>query len=214
MTWREEAIGDCRLILGDCRDVLPTLDAADSVVTDPPYGTKVTPWDESVDDEVFASCLAKSLGYSVFFYSNTRLAHLLPIIKRCGKDAWVAVWHKSNSVGFERRFAPQWTPIVIAYSGQPPFWGQDFCYCPIRVQDIDHPTPKQLGVTEWCVEHSAALGQIILDPFMGSGTTGVAAVNRGRRFVGIEIEPKYFDIACRRIEDAVSRPSLFAEAAA
>jgi DNA modification methylase len=54
-------------------------------------------------------------------------------------------------------------------------------------------------------------GQTILDPFMGSGTTGVAAVKLGRKFIGIEIEPKYFDIACRRIADALARPELFIE---
>ena len=64
----------------------------------------------------------------------------------------------------------------------------------------EHPTQKPLGVMEWCVNHLPSESQTILDPFMGSGTTGVACVKLGRKFIGIEIEPKYFDIACRRIE--------------
>jgi site-specific DNA-methyltransferase (adenine-specific) len=73
-----------------------------------------------------------------------------------------------------------------------------------------HPFQKPIAVMEWCL--SFLQGETILDPFMGSGTTGVAAVKLGRRFIGIEIEPKYFDIACRRISDALARPDLFIEA--
>jgi site-specific DNA-methyltransferase (adenine-specific)/modification methylase len=204
-----EQIGDATLYLGDCRDILPTLGGVDAVVTDPPYGTNVTEWDQSVGIGTIRMCLEASAGYSVFFYSNTRLGHLLAAIKECDRDAWVAVWHKPNSVGFERRFAPQWTPIVIAYSGSPRFWGQDLCRCSIVPQNVQHPTPKQLGVVEWCVERASLVNSVVLDPFMGSGTTGVACAKLGRRFIGIEIEPKYFDIACRRIEEAQRQPDMF-----
>ena len=65
---------------------------------------------------------------------------------------------------------------------------------------------------EWLIARvSDEREQTILDPFMGSGTTGVAAVKLGRRFIGIEIEPKYFDIACRRIEEATRQRDLFVE---
>ncbi len=200
------------LYCGDCREIAPTLSKVDAVVTDPPYGTSVTGWDVSIDPSLVWKLLTLCEGYSVFFYSNTRLAHLLNAVRDHGHDAWVAVWHKMNAMGFERRFAPQWVPIVIAYKGNPRFWGQDMFACPIRVQDIDHPTPKQPAVTEWLVTSSTTRGETILDPFMGSGTTGVAAVKLGRKFIGIEIEPKYFEIACRRISDALARPDLFIEA--
>ena len=206
---RIETIGDCTLYLGDCRNILPTLAKVDAVVTDPPYGTHVTDWDVSIDEGTIAAILDAAETYAVFFYSNTRLMHILSAIRACGRDAWVAVWHKPNAVGFERRFAPQWVPVVIAYRGSPPFWGKDLCACPIVVQDIDHPTPKQVGITEWLVLQTR--GQSILDPFMGSGTTAVACVNLGRKFIGIEIEPRYFDIACRRVEDAYKQPRLFVE---
>jgi len=74
-----------------------------------------------------------------------------------------------------------------------------------------HPTQKPIAVMEWVLREVTEDGQVILDPFMGSGTTGVAAVKLGRKFIGIEIEPKYFDIACRRISDALKQPDMFIE---
>lgn len=205
---RIETIGDATLYLGDCREIVPSLGAVDAVVTDPPYGTNVTTWDISIDGATIAALLKASRGYSSFFYSNTRLAHLLNAVRDHGHDAWVAVWHKSNAMGFERRFAPQWVPIVIAYKGNPPFWGKDLFTCPIRVQDIDHPTPKQPAITEWLVERAAKVGQVVLDAFMGSGTTGIACAKLGRKFIGIECDQKYFDLACRRIEQSTRQEAF------
>ena len=76
----------------------------------------------------------------------------------------------------------------------------------------DHPTQKPIGVMKWCIGHLPH-GETILDPFMGSGTTGVAAVQMGRDFIGIEREAKYFDIACRRIEQAQRQGDLFIDGA-
>ena len=77
-------------------------------------------------------------------------------------------------------------------------------------RDKEHPTQKPVEVMKWCLGFVAD-AKTILDPFMGSGTTGVAAVKLGRKFIGIEIEPKYFDIACRRISEALKQPDLFIE---
>lgn len=74
----------------------------------------------------------------------------------------------------------------------------------------EHPTQKPIVVMQWCLGFLPE-DHVVLDPFMGSGTTGVACVNLGRKFIGIEIEPRYFDIACRRIEEAYRQPRLFAE---
>ena len=71
-----------------------------------------------------------------------------------------------------------------------------------------HPTQKPLNLMRWCID-VAGDAETILDPFMGSGTTGVAAIQLGRKFIGIEREPKYFDIACQRIEQAVAQGQLF-----
>jgi DNA modification methylase len=208
-------IGRAQLWLGDCRDILPTLPSVDAVVTDPPYGTQVTEWDRPIADEVVASILAATDGYAAFFYSNTRLATLLSAVRDAGRDAWVAVWHKSNAMGFERRFAPQWVPIVIAYNGTLPFWGQDYFMCPVVPQDVEHPTPKPLGVTRWIVERASKQGGTVLDPFMGSGTTGIAALRLGRSFIGIERDERHFGEACRRIAAATGKDPgpLFGEAA-
>ena len=74
---------------------------------------------------------------------------------------------------------------------------------------VDHPTQKPLGLISWNIDRTVAPDALALDPFMGSGTTGVACAKLGRRFIGIEIEPKYFDIACRRIEAAYRQADLF-----
>ncbi len=79
-----------------------------------------------------------------------------------------------------------------------------------RGDDIrEHPTQKPTGVIKWCIEQLPDTCQTILDPFMGSGTTGVACAKMGRKFIGIEIEPKYFDIACKRIDDAYRQADMF-----
>jgi DNA modification methylase len=74
----------------------------------------------------------------------------------------------------------------------------------------EHPTQKPLGVMQWCLGFLPD-AVTILDPFMGSGTTGVAAIQLGRKFIGIELDPDYFDIACKRIEEAWKQPRLFEE---
>lgn len=73
-----------------------------------------------------------------------------------------------------------------------------------------HPTQKPLGLMHWCITEFAGTG-VIFDPFMGSGTTGVAALKLGRQFVGVEMDPAYFEIACRRIEAAHNQPDMFVE---
>ena len=72
-----------------------------------------------------------------------------------------------------------------------------------------HPTEKPVGLMKWCIEQLPADCSTIFDPFMGSGTTGVACMNLGRKFIGIEIEPKYFEIACERIENAQRQQRMF-----
>jgi len=78
----------------------------------------------------------------------------------------------------------------------------------------EHPTQKPEPLMRWCINRLPEDTQTILDPFMGSGTTGVAAVQMGRDFIGIEREPKYFDVACKRIEEAQRQGDLFIEGAA
>ena len=86
-----------------------------------------------------------------------------------------------------------------------------FSHGALASEGKQHPTQKPRALMEWCLIHVPSAAKIVLDPFMGTGTTGVACVNLGRSFVGIERDPDYFDIACRRIEEAGKQPRLFAE---
>lgn len=209
--WREEIIGDCRLILGDCRDVLPSIERVDAVITDPPYGIgehgggfrgrkgqniKVHEnlgWDKSrPDPEIFRMIL--DVAPMQIIWGGNYFADLLPPSK-----GWL-YWQKLMGGDFaDGELA--WTSRDKAL--------REFTKCP-KGQGAEHPTQKPVSLMEWCIGFLPQAVNI-LDPFMGSGTTGVACVNLGLKFIGIEREPKYFDIACRRIEQAYSQPRLFAD---
>jgi site-specific DNA-methyltransferase (adenine-specific)/modification methylase len=207
---RVETIGRATLYLGDCRDILPALGKVDAVVTDPPYGlgdkmkggtwgakpefADMVIWDQappSVETLLAITDLAPS---SVMWGGNY---YGLPP-SRC----WL-VWDKANAVPTMADCELAWTNL-----DKP---AKRFRGLVGRVEH-GHPTEKPLDLMKWTI---AQVGDAatILDPFMGSGTTGVAAVQMQRDFIGIEREPKYFDIACRRIEDAQRQQSLFGDAA-
>lgn len=183
--------------------------SVDAVVTDPPYGTDVTSWDTSIDARIFAECIRVSRGYSFFCYSNTRLWHILGIMHDLGVDTWVMVWHKSNSMGFERKFAPQWTPIVCAYKSSCDFWGKDLFHCPLVPQNVGHPTPKPVRLFEWLIEKSTPVNGVILDPFLGSGTAALAARNMGRHFIACDANTEYVQVARARLSHGFT-PNMFA----
>jgi hypothetical protein len=239
MTYREEIIGDARLILGDCRDVLPTLGPVDAVVTDPPYvlsdsspgtahqfGASLRKFDSDAYKAivsgfdvaaVFGALEAICQPFNLFcFCSNQQISQIMAHHEAKGRSTTLCVWHKTNAAPFANGV-----------------WRGDIEYCvhardsgavfvggavekkkvsehPL-VQDDAHPTVKPLPIVLKYIGICSLVGQTVLDPFMGSGTAGVACANLGRRFVGIEREPKYFDIACRRIEEAYKQPRLFAE---
>ena len=223
MTFREEIIGDCRLINADCREVLPTLGRVDACLTDPPYGINygklmkgkgdgnggldknrwkdygAFAWDESRPaPEVFAAILDAANDHII--WGGNYFADLLPPTMR-----WL-VWDKCQTFSLAD-FELAWTSQNAA--------GRTFRYSrPEALQDgRHHPTQKPVELIKWCIANILPKAQTILDPFMGSGTTGVACANLGRKFIGIEIEPKYFDIACRRIEQAYKQPRLFKDEA-
>lgn len=204
MTYREEIIGDCRLILGDCRDILPTLGPVDAVVTDPPYGIDIASnpvrqmhakkqWDKSAPEEIFINSLLNIGDDQIIWGGN--YFHLPP-------SRGFLVWDKRQPENFSLAMCEM------------AWWSRDH-NAKVFSKSVtgyakDHPTQKPVALMEWCLGFIPN-AQTILDPFMGSGTTGVACANLGRAFIGIEREPSYFDIACRRIEDAYKQPRLFAE---
>jgi site-specific DNA-methyltransferase (adenine-specific)/modification methylase len=216
---RIEKIGAATLYLGDCREVLPTLPKVDAVITDPPYGIgeaagksatrkRVGPtvdygddsWDDKpIDDDLI--CAVREAGkWAVIFGGNY---YALP-----ATSCWL-VWDKENGASDFADCELAWTNLPKAVRMIKFMWNGM-----LRANGEkrgDHPTQKPIGVMKWAINHiPAPHNQTILDPFMGSGTTGVAAVQMGRKFIGIEREPKYFDIACRRIEDAQRMNDMFA----
>ena len=129
------------------------------------------------------------------------------------------VWDKKNP-GLGQRFRRQHEMMLISHkAGGRISWNDDGRKVPNIValmpdRERDHPNEKPLALMKTLIATLSNEGNTILDPFMGSGTTGVACVKLGRKFIGIEIEPKYFDIACRRIEQAYKQPDFFVQAPA
>jgi site-specific DNA-methyltransferase (adenine-specific)/modification methylase len=212
---RREVIGNCELYLGDCLEILPTLGKVDAVVTDPPYGINYvhgaakSKWAskhneiEIVGDKtIFDPFIFLSVGKTHLFWGANHYAHLLPR----GGGRWI-VWDKRI-----KTIQNDQSDCEIAWSDAMTtdrmIWHLWNGWCKDSENGIprEHPTQKPVYVMQKCLEYSKTKpGDIILDPFMGSGTTGVACVNLRRRFIGIEIEEKYFDIACKRIEIAVAQ---------
>jgi DNA modification methylase len=211
---REEIIGDARLILGDCREILPTLGKVDAVVTDPPYGIgedggrfrgrlgqriKVLPkggWDKARPEPAVFRAILEAAPLQVIWGGNY-FADLLPPSK-----GWL-YWQKLMGGDFSDGELA-WTNRDKAL--------REFTHRKTNAE-MEHPTQKPVALMAWCLELLPEASRI-LDPFMGSGTTGVACANLGRTFIGIEREPSYFNIACRRIEEAYRQPRLFDDAPA
>lgn len=207
---RVETIGAATLYLGDCRDVLPTLAGVDAVVTDPPYGIGMDggrvgkseyeqmDWDNEPAD----MAPVVLLDIPTVIWGGNYFA--LPASAK-----WL-VWDKQNDPTTFADCELAWTNLDGAVRQFRHLWSGP--YQKVK-EERWHPTQKPLALMKWCVTFLPG-AQTILDPFMGSGTTGVAAVQMGRSFIGIEREQKYFDIACKRIEDAQRQGDLFMEAAA
>ena len=224
---REEILADgVSLWLGDCRDVLPLVGRVDAVVTDPPYEFESSGgglfrasrmgWMESIiaaklDKGFDHSFLTPTLSDSVVcFCHNDQIPALSNWFAEKFDRFALLMWHKSNPMPVaNKHYVPDTELYIHAWNaaahpvGELKSKGRWFLH-PVGSSKIDHPTVKPLPLMEKVVRN--VQGRLILDPFMGSGTTGVACVNLGRSFIGIEREPKYFDIAVRRISDALSRP--------
>jgi DNA modification methylase len=213
-------IGDATLYHGDCLEILPTLPKVDAVITDPPYGIGEarkdhksrnrlacspdyarSAWDDMPADPA-ALTLARSIsGTQVIFGGN--YFHLPPA--KC----WL-VWDKINGDNDFADAELAWTNVDGAVRVIRHMWAGM-----LRDSERDvarqHPTQKPVAVMQWAIERAkVSKGATVLDPFMGSGTTGVACANLGRKFIGIEIERRYFDIACERIDNAYRQARMFA----
>jgi DNA modification methylase len=216
---REEIIGDCRLILGDCQEVLPTLGPVDAVVTDPPYGVDFAEWDGQFPGAEFwqpvSNCVADG-GNVVVIPGEIDIPAKLRVLSVIFEYQWVIPWYKPNAMQFGKTGYTKQSLVWWLAKGKPKHKPSmiDVIVVPMGLDEdkkIGHPSPKPVRLMLALVGNFAAEGQTVLDPFMGSGTTGVACALTGRAFIGIEREPSYFDIACRRIEEAYRQPRLFAE---
>lgn len=215
---RVETIGDATLFLGDCREVIPELGPVDAVVTDPPYGIG-----EAAGKNASRTNAAVAKDYGNDEWDNEPIdAETLALVRAAGDwqiifggnyydcpatSCWL-VWDKLNTGDFaDCELA--WTNLPKAVRRLRYMWNGM-----LRANGEergDHPTQKPIGVMKWALQHLPSDARVILDPFMGSGTTGVACVQLGLTFIGIERETRYFDAACRRIEAAYKQPRLFAE---
>jgi len=220
-----ETIGDATLYLGDCREILPTLGKVDALVTDPPYGIGeaagkaktrrvdksrwqngkprdygTASWDDQPIDNDLLRLVMLSARWNVIFGGNY---YPLPPT-RC----WL-VWDKLNGDNDFADCEMAWTNLPKAVRRLQYLWS-GMLKAPGETRG-DHPTQKPLGVMSWCLQQLPDGTKSVIDPFMGSGTTGVACAKAGMRFIGIEREPQYFEAACRRIEQAHRQPRLFEE---
>lgn len=214
-------IGKATLYLGDCRELLPSVQAT-AIVTDPPYGidnlgTKgggankgrwahVRHQNEEIngDNEAFDPQQILSLNLPTICWGANLYSDKLP------RGGWL-VWDKRRGIEdmeFNRGDAElAYCSESMAVRTFRHLW-HGLCRDSEVGQHL-HPTQKPVALMEWCIGRIGP-AETILDPYMGVGGTGVAAANLGRRFVGIEIEPKYFEIACKRIDGAYAQGRLFA----
>lgn len=224
-------IGNATLYHGDCLDILPTLDKVDAVVTDPPYSDnthkmakpnqgggherRLIQFPALPDDGFVHICemlLNLSLGWVVMTCDHQHAPLMF------GRDEFIRLgaWVKPNPMPQVSGDRPGQghEAVLILHSGMSPKkWnrGGGAGIWRFNVQGTAQiPTQKPLSLLQAFVSDFTNTDQLILDPFMGSGTTGVACATLGRKFIGIEIERKYFDIACERIEAAHSQGRLFA----
>lgn len=208
---RKEIIGDCTLYLGDCLEVMPMLDKVDAMITDPPYGIG----DIMVGSGRFAG-LCKKMGGNdgwdkkpppadVFLNNYPTIAWGGNYLGLPPSRGWL-VWVKNNATKSFSTAELAWSNMdfnikhFIAPCGVP------------REEKVEHPTQKPLALIKWCINFLPKDTQTILDPFMGSGTTLVACAKMGRTGIGIELDEDYFDVACKRVEEAYKSPDMFVQA--
>lgn len=217
MTRRVETIGEATLYLGDAREICPPLQEVTTICTDPvwpncppntvpgsndPWGLwedfcAVLPWNlarmvvvmRCDSDPRFLQAVP-----SLPFFRSIQLPYVIPgyLGRVLGGDETAYWFGAPPRTGPGRMMVPGRGPLVQP-GGRPP---------------NGHPMSRAQAHFDWLVGWCSDPDDVVCDPFMGSGTTGVACAKLGRRFIGVEIEPRYFEIACRRIEEEHKRPRL------
>jgi site-specific DNA-methyltransferase (adenine-specific)/modification methylase len=201
-------IGNAELWHGDCREVLPLLPVFDLVLTDPPYGISFAAqptlwqrkagkepedWDNATPPAWLFGLMREKGRHAIVWGGNY---YELPISR-----GWLS-WKKPDAPPSMAHFELAWTSFDM--NGKQ----LECSISSTNAERVGHPTQKRLRVMIWSLSF-APDAQTVCDPFMGSGTTGVACAQLGKAFTGIERERKYFDIACRRIEEAQKQGQMF-----
>ena len=219
-------IGNATLYLGDCREILPALPKVDAVITDPPYGIgfKYEGRDDNgVDLQICISQISQmKLPSAILMYPEDLMRQIVPILGIPNEClAWCypsnlkrqfrlwGIWgmHINFSLYKQKAKNPESSKVSDLMVDSYDWWEQPQIKN-VSLEKTDHPCQLPISMLERILKLTDVMTAV--DPFMGSGTTGVACMNLGRKFIGIEIEPKYFDIACRRIEDAQRQQRMFA----
>jgi len=181
---------------GDCREILPELQKVDLVLTDPPYGVKIAEWDVMTGMGWLTLC--RQLSSLVMFTSGITNMFDYP------KPDWIASWSMPNG---EKRSKGgginNWEPVLIYGKNPLPLDHKQFYS--LSSNEKQHPTAKPLQAWLWLMSKSSQVEDLILDPFLGSGTTAYCAKKLNRKCIGIEIEEKYCEIAARRCSQSIMR---------
>lgn len=197
----KRVIGPCTLYRGDCMNVLPKLDPVASVVTDPPFGVQKATWDRDFPVEWYG--LVREKATTV--YAMPGIVNIPRWVAHVGPDyqEFISLW-LSNGMARGNLGFGNWIPVVVSQKDRKYLGKQNAFKVVVNTREkIDHPCPKPLdSMVKLLSQHG---GDTVLDPFMGSGTTGVACVRTGREFIGIEIDPTYFETACSRIEQELAK---------
>lgn len=229
-------IGDAVLYQGDCLEIMPTLGQFDAVVTDPPYlltlggrgdyatwqlakdydnNGQIVPCDINWSDFMAPIPQAMKDGTHAYVMCNNRhVKDMLTQAEVAGLGFHnLLVWDKKSCTP-NRYYMKNLEFTGFFYKNRSKHLNdcssQQLMACP-QENYGDHPTTKPVALMSFYIRNSSQHGDIVLDPFMGSGTTGVAALQAGRRFVGIELDAKYFDAACGRIERALDQATMFGD---
>ena len=223
---KREIIGDCTIYNGDALDILPTLKNIDCIVTDPPYGIDFGNFNRTNKQKNGVRVKANKY-HNGDWDKGFSLADYLPLMKSVSENMVIwggnyfpelwerpcksfIFWHKHQPVSNFSDGELAWTSIDM------PAKCIDFAYYGnIEGKTVAskkmHPTQKPVHVMQECILSFKHSPETVLDCFLGSGTTGVACAKLGRKFIGIELDEKYFDIACKRIEQAYAQPDMFIE---
>ena len=207
---------DVKLILGDCLDVMAGMEAGsvDAVITDPPYGVGIE-YDDYKDTKenwrkLFIDFVPEARRVAKMVIMPSCQINELEFIYRTYPPDWLICWHKGSPgtsayIGFN-----DWEPLLVYGKTKKLCMHDHFTVTnKEKMGNYGHPCPKPVRWATWLIQRSTKPGDIILDPFLGTGTTLVAAVQAGRRGIGIEKSSKYFAIAQARIEKAQMQPPLF-----